>query len=180
MDGMIGLEPLVCPNCKASLPSYPDEVAWRCEGCGQAWYLEDRHDRLESAALYFSDRLDPRVHGRPFWVATGQVTFQRETFSGDQSRQAQEFWGQPRRFFLPAFTCSLDTMLTLGRDLLTRPPELRPGPPAPFTTVTIMPRDLRALAEFIVVSFEAERKDQLSRLEVSVQLQLPELWVLPN
>jgi hypothetical protein len=161
------------------LPAYPDEVAWRCEQCGTGWHLNAKLDGLDSHTVHYSAHLNPQVHGRPFWVAQGNVTLRRETYSGNDTGKAQEFWSVPRRFFVPAFTCSLETMLELGRDLLLKPHSLQDGPPSRFTAVTVGPHEAPALAEFIVLSLEAERKDKLKQVYVKVDLAAPELWVLP-
>jgi hypothetical protein len=177
---MITLKPLLCANCNTNLPAYPDEIAWRCPTCGLGWQLsESAPTGLEMLTINFDARCNPQVHGRPYWVATGTVTVQRETFSGNEGRKSQEFWSQPRLFFVPAFTCPLDTLIEQGRDLLLRPPALQPGDPAPFTAVTLAPQDVRALAEFVVMSLEAERSDKLETVNFNLQLSQPELWVLP-
>ncbi|MBL8058510.1 MAG: hypothetical protein JNK29_17535 [Anaerolineales bacterium] len=182
MAQSITLVPLLCPNCRAALPAQPDEIAWRCAECGQAWQLAEADPSsafgLAPLEIFFDARLDPRVHGRPFWVAEGRVGLRRETYSGNQDRQAQEFWSQPRRFCVPAFTCPLETLVSLGMELLREPPDLQPGPAAPFTAVTLPRADVRDMAEFIVVGVEAGRKDQLKRLEANLQLSEPELWIL--
>ena len=177
---MITLKPLLCANCNTNLPAHPDEVAWRCPTCGVGWQLsDDTPSGLEMLRLYFDSRCNPQVHGRPYWVATGKVDLSRETFSGNESKRAEQFWAQPRQFFVTAFTCSLETMIEQGRELLLKPPSLQPGPPVPFTAVTLAPRDVRAMAEFIVMSLEAERSDKLEAVQFNLQLQPPELWVLP-
>jgi hypothetical protein len=179
MDAIIRLTPLLCANCQTVLPAYPDEMAWRCTQCGAGWALDTGNDSLQPVDLHFSHQLTPQAPGRPFWVGVGTVTVERDTFSGNAARDAREFWAQPRRFFLPAFTCSLETLLALSRELLLKPPELQDGNPAPFIAVTVSAYDLPPLAEFVVFSFEAERKDQIKTLQVHVQLQRPEIWVLP-
>lgn len=179
MDAVVRLTPLLCTNCQTMLPAQPDEMAWRCPGCGAGWALDTANDVLQPIALRFSRRLDPRTPGRPFWVSVGTVTLERDTYSGNAAHEAREFWSQPRRFFLPAFTCPLEQMLELSRELLLKPPDWQDGEPAPFAAITVSAYDLQPLAEFVVFSFEAERKDQLKGLQVRVQLQRPEIWVLP-
>ncbi|MGQ0601378.1 MAG: hypothetical protein ACT4QE_06735, partial [Anaerolineales bacterium] len=177
---MITLQPLLCANCRTNLPAYPDEVAWRCSNCGVGWQLSDTAPTgLEMLSLHFDARCNPQVHGRPFWVASGMVGLNRDTFSGDESKKATQVWAQPRQFFVPAFTCPLDTLIELGRELLLKPPGLQPGEPARFTAVTLLPKDVRALAEFIVMSLEAERSDKIETITFDLRLQKPELWVLP-
>jgi hypothetical protein len=117
-------------------------------------------------------------------VAEGQASVGRETYSGNQAREAQAFWGKPRRFFIPAFTCSLETLLSLGTDLLLNPPTLQlrsgeVGAPARFEPVTLHAEDVDAAAEFIIVAIEAGRRDKLKRLDLSLKLSTPCLWILP-
>ncbi len=181
MAQTITLIPLLCPNCRAALEAQPDEVAWRCAQCGQGWQLNEGYGDfgLEPLAINFHAGLNPRVHGRPFWTTQASVTVQRETYSGNQARQAQEFWATPRRFFVPAFTCPLETLVSLGAELVRQPPALQAGPPAPFTAVTLPRADVADMIQFVVVGIEAERKDQLKSLGVQVQMEPPELWILP-
>ena len=183
MAQSISLIPLLCPNCRTALPAQVDELIWRCPQCGQGWQLAEDNPELEFGlaplAIQCSARLDPRVHGRPFWVAEGRVAVQRETFSGNQGREAEAFWAQPRRFCVPAFTCPLETLVELGMELIKAPPELQAGPPAPFTAVTLPRADVKDMAEFIVVGLEAGRRDQLKSVQFSLQLAEPELWILP-
>lgn len=177
MAEAIALVPLICPQCRTPLPAQTDEIAWRCEQCGHGWQLGD--DDLRPLALHFAAGLAPNKPGRPFWVAEGRVSVQRETYSGNQSAQAQESWSRPQRFFVPAFACPLETLVNVGAQYLRQPPALQPGEPAPFQPVTLAASDVQAMTEFVVVGLEAERKDQLKSVRVNVQLGTPELWVLP-
>ena len=45
--------------------------------------------------------------------------------------------------------------------------------------VNLDQKDIGALAEFIVLTIEAERKDRLERVEFDLDLGAPELWVIP-
>jgi hypothetical protein len=105
----------------------------------------------------------------------------RETYSalGKKSEDARRFWGQPRRFFVPAFAGDLDDLLAAGTALLRRPPTLQAGEPADFVSVTKPPEDVEALAEFIVVAIEAERRDKVKRIDFALELGEPALWILP-
>jgi hypothetical protein len=129
--------------------------------------------------IHYAAGIAPGATGRPFWVAQGQVAVQRATYSGNQDREAQTFWSQPRPFVIPAFDCPLDAMLKLGAGFLFQPPTLQPGSPAPFAPVTLSVRDVHALAEFIVVATEAGRKDQVKEVRVDLKLSEPALWILP-
>jgi hypothetical protein len=177
----IALIPLLCPQCRTALPANPDEVAWRCASCGSGWQLDEAQAEhgLGPLTISFDARLNPNTAGRPFWVAEGRVVVQRETYSGNSSRDAQQFWSVPRRFFVPAYACLLEALIHLGTEMLYEPPSLQPGDPAPFAAVTLPRADVSDMAEFIVAGVEAGRTDKLRRVDIQIQLATPELWVLP-
>jgi hypothetical protein len=179
VDRPVELIPLVCSRCTAPVPAEPGERAWLCSQCGQGLYL-DETEGLQGLEIAFAAGIPQAKLGRPFWVTDGQVSVQRETYSSRNSnKDAQTFWSKPQRFFVPAYTCSLEEMVTLGSDLLLRPPAVNPGVPARFLPVTLALADVTSAVEFIVVALEAGRKDKLRRLQLNLQLSPPRLWVLP-
>jgi hypothetical protein len=180
MDKPVELIPLVCLNCGLLIPAGIDEVAWSCSQCGQGLFLDDEQGLLP-LDMHYTSSLPPGRKGLPYWVAEGRVTLQRETYgsSGRSAKEANTFWSEPRRFFVPAFTCPLETLLTRGVQLLLQPPQLQPGPAVPFEPVTLSLQDVRPAADFIVMAVEAARKDKLKRVEFSLDLAAPELWILP-
>lgn len=178
MAQTIDLVPLVCIRCNTAIPANPDEVAWVCAQCGQGNLL-DEEKGLTLVEVNYSASLLPKGKGRPFWVVDGQVTLRRQTYGGNEEREAQQFWGQPRRFFVPAFACPLEALLELGQSLLLRPPVLEAGPPAPVEAIVLALDDVRAAVDFIVMAVEAGRKDKLKAVDFEVQLSTPALWVLP-
>jgi hypothetical protein len=155
-----------------------DEVAWVCAQCGQGQVLDPQRG-LNPLEVRYSSQIQPGATGRPVWVAEGKAAVERATFSGDQNPQARKYWSQPRRFFVPAFTCPIETLIKLGAGWLDSPPPLQAGPPAAFAPVTLLPGDAAALAEFIVVGVEAGRSDKLKEIQFQLELPAPELWILP-
>jgi hypothetical protein len=181
MQAPVELVPLRCLRCDTPVPAEPDEVAWICEQCGQGLLLDEAQG-LAALDIHFAAGIPPAAKGRPFWVTMGQVQLVRESregFIGSKTGQAERFWAEPRRFFIPAFTCPLEDLLEMGSSLVQRPLDLQPGPPVRFLPVTSSPEDVPALAEFIVLAVEAERKDNLRRIETQMSLGSPVLWVLP-
>ncbi|MFZ6029833.1 MAG: hypothetical protein ACOYYS_19130 [Chloroflexota bacterium] len=174
----IELVPLVCVRCAARLPARPEEVAWVCAQCGQGQQL-DQQKGLLPLDIHYAPGVAAAKKGKPFWVAEGQVSLTRQTYSGNQDRDAQQFWGVARKFFIPAFELPLEQLLTLGRQYLLQPPLLSAGTLVAFEPVTLAPQDVPALAEFTVMALEAERKDKLKELRIALELQPPVLWVLP-
>ena len=176
---LVRLIPLLCARCQAPIPAHPDEVAWVCQQCGQGLLIDGQTGaRLQD--FFFSDRLQPGLTGRPFWVSNGRVVIQRrETYHGDEGRAANQFWSAPRLFYIPAWAATLDEIVSTGVDLLKNPAALQAGSPAPFLPVVTLPVDIQAVAEFMILSIEAERRDALKRFDFQATLEPPHLWVLP-
>jgi hypothetical protein len=179
VDGPVALIPLVCTKCQTRVPAEPNEVAWVCSQCGQGLLL-DVSKGLVPLEVNYAASIASNTPGRPYWVTDGRVAFaRRQTYSGNEDREAHNFWSQPRRFFVPAFNSSLDSLLDLGSKLLLQPPSLQPGSPVRFEPVTLALEDVKPLAEFIVMALEAGRKDKLKEIQFSLELTSPVLWVLP-
>jgi hypothetical protein len=171
---------LICPQCSTPIPAGLEEVAWACAQCGQGIVLDESLG-LERLEIHYSAEIPPNARGKPFWVADGRARMQRQTYgsAGKQGQQAEAYWSQPRRFFVPAFQAPLERLLELARGMLLNPPALSPGPAAPFEPVTLYRADVLSAAEFIVMAVEAGRKDQLKSIDFELQLSKPVLWILP-
>jgi hypothetical protein len=175
----VQLVPLVCPRCANFLPAQPGEVAWVCDQCGQGLLLGGSPLALRPLDVFCSASVRHGQRGRPFWVMPGRVSItSRTTYKGDESRAAREFWAAPRLFFVPAWECALEELLSFGAALLKKPEPMAAGSPVPFLPVVTPPEDVQALAEFLVISLEAERRDAMKELKFDVTLDPPQLWVL--
>ncbi len=180
MSSMPALIPLQCLKCQSPLPAEVDEVAWVCATCGQAVVLDESQPAgLAPLAIYYGSGGRSGQPGRPFWVTQGTVVVRRETYRGNENRQAQEFWEKPHTFFVPGFACSLDELVRLGMQFLRQPVALTQGQSAPFLPVKLSPGDVHPMAEFIIMGIEAERRDMVKSVQVQLNLAPPVLWVLP-
>ena len=178
MGEAIELVPLVCSQCSTRLPAKPGEYAWVCPNCQQAMTLDEKVG-LEKLWLYYQAGIPEDRLGKPFWVANGRVRVIRHTYSGNKDAEAQDFWSSERIFFVPAYTSPLEDLLEVSLRLLRNPPALQGGPAVRFEPVTLPRRDVRAVAEFIITAVEADRKDKLKEVQLSVDLDDPALWILP-
>ncbi len=180
MDRPVDLVPLVCLQCSTAIPAGVDEVAWACAQCGQGMYL-DEASGLEELDIHYSEDIPKNRTGKPYWVAEGQVTMERETYDyvGEHGIAAEQFWGQARRFFVPAYQAPLASLLKDAKTMLLNQPRLNSGPAMPFEAVTLYRDDVLAAAEFIVIAIEAERKDKIKRIDFELELSKPVLWILP-
>ncbi len=180
MTQTIELIPLNCIRCSTPIPAEVDEVAWICRTCGTGMTLTDSAE-LVPCEFHFSADLSPGQRGRPFWVAEGNVRLVRESYNaiGKSDREAEAFWSQPRLFCVPAYSCELEEMLTVGTRLLTNPPPLIRGSATDFLPITHSAADFRPFAEFLIIALEAARRDKVRMVRFELELQAPALWVLP-
>ena len=141
----------------------------------------DQQRGLVPIPVYYSAGIPASADGKPYWVVDGQATLRRETYrSNSQSaREAEQFWSQPRRFFIPAYETPLDVLLSQAVKLLVQQPTLQAGAAARFEPVTLALEDIQPAAEFIVMAVEAARKDMLKNVDFQVKLGSPALWILP-
>lgn len=178
MSAPVELVALHCLRCNTPVPAEPDQVAWRCATCGQGLLLDDDAG-LRPLTLHFAraDR-ESGLRWRPFWVAEGTVELRlRRTFGRDHGHD--DLWRSPRTFVLPAFACPLEQACEWGAGFLRRPLPDGDGPPVAFEPATVDLAGAQALAEFVVLTIEAERGDQLRQVELSLELREPALWALP-
>lgn len=180
MTVSVELVPLKCVRCGTFVPAQEDEVAWVCPQCGQGLLLTET-GLAPLAVQWAAARAQPGAELRwlPFWAFTGTVHFsQRQAYSG--SRQPDALWNAPRRFYIPAFPYPLEDMQRLGADFTRRQIALTPGQAAaPLARCTLFPADAQGAAEFVVLTIEADQRDNLRQVSFSLELGEPELWVLP-
>ena len=178
MTKPVELIALKCIKCDTSIPAELNEVAWVCEQCGLGQRLGETG--LLPLEVHYSKGVEPSKKGRPFWVCEGRVAIDRDTYGlGRKTKDAEKFWRHPRKFIIPAFNYPLKDLTRFGPELLRRPPAIHEGDPAPFLPVNLSPDDVPALAEFIVMALEAERKDKVKKINFKLTLSEPELWILP-
>jgi len=173
----VALIPMQCVRCQQAIPAQPDEVVWVCSNCGQGQVLSDEKGLLPQT-VHYAAGIPANMAGKPVWVAAGQVKPHRETYSGNNENDMLQFWAQPRWFYIPAYNLTLEQLATTGITLLKQPIALQEVQTrSPFLPITVHPEDIRPLAEFILLSVEAERKDQLRSLTYELQLGPPDLWI---
>lgn len=178
MDRPVSLVPLLCLKCSTPIPAQSDEVAWACATCGQGQAL-DEETGLVPLDIHYQAGIPANSQGKPFWVCDCQVNLERETYSGNEARQAQQFWDRQRTFFIPAYATSLEEGLERANQLLLQPSALQDSPAVKFEPVVVSPAEVKSLAEFLVISVEAGRGDKLKALRTSLELSPPALWILP-
>ncbi|MEK7323719.1 MAG: hypothetical protein AAB217_00515 [Chloroflexota bacterium] len=176
----VELAPLKCVKCETMIQANEEEVAWTCPQCGQGNLLAPTGLAPLPVHWCVSRPGQTQLKWLPFWVFTAVVNVSsRQTYGGND--QPDKLWREPRRFYIPAFTASLEQMEKLGADLTKAQPALTTGLVAgSLADCTLPPEDAISAAEFVVITIEADRRDKLREIHFAINTQNdPELWLLP-
>jgi len=181
MTTSVELVLLKCPRCSTPVPAAEEEVAWVCSQCNQGLQLTPTGLALLTVNWAVAQAGSGKIQWLPFWVFTGTVTFRsRETYGFGSGSQPDKLWSAPRRFYVPAFPLPIEQLQTWGADLTRRQVPLKPGQAVgTLTQCTLPPEDARQAAEFVVLTIEAAQSDKLKSVNFTLNLNEPELWLLP-
>ncbi len=174
---------LRCPKCNHALAPGQDDRVFQCPNCRVAVAVDEGGLAVLSAQYAAPTVVQPPAW-LPFWVYRGRVTIkQRKTQGGRSAEQeAQAFWAQPRRVYIPAWACELLEARDLVAALLEKQLFLEaviPPEGAAFEPAVVTPADARKLLELVIVSLEAERNDYLESFDFDLNLESEALWLLP-
>ena len=181
MSASVELVLLKCPRCSTPVPAGEEEVAWVCSQCGQGLQLTAAGLAPLTVNWAESQPGNVKTQPLPFWVFSGTVSFRsRETYGFGSGSQPDKLWSAPRRFYVPAFPLPIEQLQTLGADFTRRQIALKPGRAGePFANCTLPAEDARQVVEFIVLTIEAAQRDKLKSVDFELNLNEPELWLLP-
>ncbi|MBI4926318.1 MAG: hypothetical protein HY835_01035 [Anaerolineae bacterium] len=175
----VRLIPLQCPRCDTPVLAKLDEVAWVCEQCGQGMKISDERG-TDAMDVFFSAALPQNKPGFPYWVARGAVRpLVRSTYHRDSSEEMNAFWATPRLFYVPAYALEIEKVVAAGVSLLHKPVRMEPGARTAILPVVLPPEDVFRVAEFVVMSVEADRRDALKEFKFDLKLDPVQLWILP-
>ena len=93
-------------------------------GLGVAQRVHVEAVDLQLLAAQYVAPTQPPETWLPFWVYRGKVTIKERKTQGGRSaeRDAQTYWAQPRRVYIPAWSCDLIEARDLVEDLLEKQP----------------------------------------------------------
>lgn len=174
---------LRCPKCNHALAPGNDDQVVQCPNCREAVTINEGGLSI-LPAQYARPAVESPPYWLPFWVYRGEVTILERKTQGGRSAEkaAQEFWGQPRRVYIPAWACDLIEARDLVEELLEKQPVMEATTPpegAAFEAAVVTPADARKLLELVIVTIEAERSDYLENFEFDLRLDSEALWLLP-
>jgi hypothetical protein len=164
-----------CPRCgKPSFSKLKDSVVY-CEDCRTI------HTRAE-----FQKELPLRKFHMPFWRLFSNVTIFSEQVSGGwASRLMNPAAGGGRGgsmfLFVPGIELPPDIYKRMAQDFTTNPPQYRGTERFAFERLPVQIDEdaARKLADFLVLTFEAEKPGVMQNIKYEVAVQHSKLVYLP-
>ncbi|MCB9005736.1 MAG: hypothetical protein H6664_15280 [Ardenticatenaceae bacterium] len=175
---------LRCPQCDTWLQPQQLDVVLPCPTCRTAVSLQET-GLTTLPITYVAPEKEGATVWLPFWHFQGRVHIERrDTQGGGRSsqRDAEELWGQPRHFYVPAWDLPTHRAREMGGRFVSRQPTLKifePTEPPLFQAAVLTPDDAQKLLELIILTIEADRSDWLKNLQFHLELAPPELWAMP-
>lgn len=177
---------LKCPVCGQRLaPKSKQALVMACTNCDTAVSIDPDKGIQETTLQFASPKAEGTEKWLPMWVFDAKVNItSRRTRKRDgrSEKASKEFWGTPRRLYVPAWTSNMQTARQLGTKLVEKQPQFQTIEKPNGTSLSEMvvaEEDALKLIEFIVMSIEAERKDWLTDLQFDVKTQMINLWAIP-
>lgn len=177
---------LRCPTCQQPLQPGEDDVVVVCAACATAVSLGDNGVAVVEIQYAQPNDNRPITHWFPMWLFNGQVNLLERTTQGGSRRadaEAEAFWSQPKRLYVPAWELPVPQARQMGRQLLEQQPVWRAGerPSAgQMVAAVLTPEDALKLLDFIILTVEAERSDWLKNIEFTISAPPPTLWAIPS
>jgi len=179
------LLPLRCPQCGQKLePRHNEVVVTGCQHCQAAVHVSQNGLRAVEVT-YAAPITDQVAAWLPFWVFDGRVKMLRRDAQGRSKgadEDAAKMWGSPRRLYAPAWHTRAGQARQIGSKLIQQQPtfQLIDRPQDVFIRETIItPEDALKLLDFIILTIEARRKDELSKIDYQIEAGPPQMWAIP-
>ena len=173
-----------CPVCARPMKAEVEDLIVACGNCRTPVSLDERG--LQPVKVVYAT---PQTGAAPeswlpLWIFQGEVTIQSRESQGRGDNEWQRFWSEPRYFYIPAWSLSLETLNRFSIPLVRQQPRYQPltgGPPGEqaHRSVTVSAADAEKLLEFLVLEIEVQRKDWLRTIAFQITASKPVLWALP-
>ena len=179
------LRALTCGKCGSGLVVEVNDNITYCTSCGSGFEIEDGD--LKPIEINFAAaaiRGDGEMVYKPFWFIKAHIevherkaagNFLKNMFGGSNENASGEL-----AFYIPAFYCSLDSMKNLATQFTVRNPV---ASPQKYNTKLVGfaygKEDAKKLAEFILISLEAEKSDTMKSFKYTITFNDMEILGIP-
>jgi len=178
-----------CPRCgKPSYSKLKDSVVF-CDDCRTMHTITDAGTMvLDYEIGEFGRELPFKKFHMPFWRLFSQVTIFSQQVSGAWAGKLLSAASGPAGgsggtlfIFVPAIELPPDIYKRMAQDYTANPPQYRGADRFHFERLPVMVDELaaRQLADFLILSFEAEKPGVLQDIKYQVDVQRSKLVYLP-
>lgn len=181
---MFKIEAIHCKNCGSGLVVEVNDNITYCSSCGSGFEIvEGELQPIEINFLNPAIREEANLIFKPFWFIKSHVEILERTSKGGIF---QKMFGKENEnsfdlnFYIPAFYCSLETMKNLAKLFTAKNPVASPQKFNTRLTGFIYGKeDAKKLCEFILISFEAEKKDIMQTFRYNITFNNFEILGIP-
>lgn len=178
------LEAIKCKNCGSGLVVEINDNITYCGSCGSGF--EIINGELSPIEINFASAAIPgnsEMVYKPFWLIKADVEILERTSSGGFFKNL--FGGKQENtgsiiFYIPAFYCNLDSVKELASAFTQKNPVASPQKyNAKITGFAYGKEDAKKLAEFLLISFEAEKSDMMKTFRYNINFNSFEILGIP-
>lgn len=173
-----------CKNCGSGLVVEFNDYVTYCASCGSGW--EIINGELQPIEVNFATAAlkgDGEMIYKPFWLLKTNVNILERTSEG--GFLSNIFGGGSSgtgdmTFYIPAFECSLDSLKEVAGSFTSKNPVASPQKyNVKMTGFEYGKEDAKKLAEFILISFEAEKSDTMKTFKYEINFNSCEVLGIP-
>lgn len=178
------LEAIKCKNCGSGLVVEINDCVTYCGSCGSGFEIVN--GELHPIEINFASTAIPgnsEVVYKPFWLMRTNVEILERTSNSGFLKNL--FGGQKGTsgeitFYIPAFYCHLDSLKNIASEFTKKNPVASPQKyNAKLTGFAYGKDDAKKLAEFLLISFEAEKSDMMKTFKYRMDFNSCEILGVP-
>lgn len=179
------LEAINCKNCRSGLVVEVNDNIIYCSSCGSGFeIIEGELSPIEINFAAPALKAEGEIIYKPFWYIKSKIDilerkaggqFLKNLFGGSNNSPSGNI-----TFYIPAFYCSIDSMKNLATQFTMRHPVASPQKyNVKLVGFAYGKEDAKKLAEFILISLEAEKGDTMKNFKYNMQFDSIEIIGIP-
>ncbi|MEP7146196.1 MAG: hypothetical protein ABI792_04215 [bacterium] len=179
------LEAVKCRKCGSGLVVEMNDNIVYCSSCGTGFeIIEGEFHPIEINFAAAALRAEGEMIYKPFWLLKTIIDIQERKASGNFLKNlfggSSEDVSGEISFYIPAFYCPIETMKNLSTQFTMRNPV---ASPQKYNTKLVGfdygKEDAKKLAEFILISLEAEKNDVMKSFKYEMKFDSMEILGIP-
>jgi len=178
------LEAIKCKNCGSGLMVEVNDFVTYCTNCGSGFEIVD--GVLQPIEVNFANaaiRDEGEMVYKPFWILNTHVTILERTSSGGFFKNlfgGNDGTGGDIKFYIPSFYAPVDKLKELAYTYTQKNPVASPQKyNVKLTGYAFGREDAEKIAEFILISFEAEKSDTMKTFRYDIKFNNYEILGIP-